>query len=73
VRKVNTTNKARMQVVTFTADWNALPGLKFFAEADVAKSGNTQAAINQANAMKAGSGMGRNSGNSFILGSKVSF
>lgn len=72
VRKVNTNSKARFQIVTLTADWNALPGLKFFAEADVAKSGNTQAAVNQANGMGK-SGMGRNSGNTFIVGSKVSF
>lgn len=73
LRKVNTTSKARFQVVTLTADWNALPGLKLFAEADVAKSGNTQAAIAQAEAMKAGSGSGRNSGNTFVIGSKISF
>ena len=73
LRKVNSTSKARSQILTLTADFNALPGLKFFAEADFAKSGNTQAAINQANAMKTNSGNARNSGNAFILGTKVSF
>lgn len=73
LRKINSVSKARSQILTLTADFNALPGLKFFAEADFAKSGNTQAAINQSNALKANSGNGRNSGNTFVLGTKVSF
>lgn len=73
LRKINDISKARSQILTLTADFNALPGLKFFAEADFAKSGNTQDAINQSDAMKLNSGSGRNSGNSFILGTKVSF
>lgn len=73
LRKINAQSKARSQILTLTADFNALPGLKFFAEADFAKSGNTQAAIAQSNAMKADSGCGRNSGNIFVVGTKVSF
>lgn len=73
LRKINSISKARSQILTLTADFNALPGLKFFAEADFAKSGNTQAAIDQSNAMKANSGNGSNSGNTFVIGTKVSF
>ncbi|MDP2192925.1 MAG: porin [Alphaproteobacteria bacterium] len=73
LRKVNNTSKARSQVVTLTADYKALPGLKLFVEADFARSGNTQAALNQSNAMKRDTGIGRNSGNAFVGGTKISF
>jgi hypothetical protein len=72
-RNFDDVNKVSSDVVTTTVDYNALPGLKFFAEVDFASFNTCKAATDFANSVKSRSSIDNNTGQVFIVGSKISF
>jgi hypothetical protein len=72
-RNFDATGKTQSDTVTLTADYSALPGLKFFAEVDFTKSKTCQAAMAYANSIKDGSAVDNNSGQVFLIGTRISF
>ncbi len=72
-RKFDATGNTSSDAITITADYNVLPGLKFFAEVDFIRSKTCQNAIDFSNAAKRNSGIDNNSGQVFIVGTRISF
>lgn len=77
-RKTDYNNKAHSDIVTATADFTPLQGLKFFSEVDIVKTRTNEKAkkIQQSFMDVDGKGLkaiGNNSATVFMLGSKISF
>ena len=69
-RNFDATGKTQSDTVTLTADYNALPGLKFFAEIDITKSKTCASAQTF---FGNSSFINNNSGQVFLLGTRISF
>ncbi|CAO5678198.1 MAG: hypothetical protein HEEMFOPI_00309 [Holosporales bacterium] len=72
-RKFDSTGNTGSDAITFTADYSALPGLKFFAEVDIIRSKTCQNAMNLANAASSNSAIDNNNGEVFVVGTRISF